>query len=152
MRHCCIRHTHISLVCHSIYSSGHTTMARIVCDNSLQARQTMPRCVSLSNDIKLEIKYSTHINSILTHVGERKQNGSTTCRVQQLFAVMTRRHVSLSKHDEHVLFTMLAIPVVIAKFPSTGYERQDEDLVVMMTLTLMAITRRSWSSHMYMCI
>ena len=40
---------------------------------------------------------------------------------------MTRRHVSLSKHDEHVLFTMLAIPVVIAKFPSTGYERQDED-------------------------
>ena len=30
-------------------------------------------CASFSNDIMLEIKYSTHMNSILTRLGERKE-------------------------------------------------------------------------------
>ena len=54
--------------------------ARIVCDNSLQARQTTPRCFrQQSHQAGNQIFYA---HQFLTRVGERKEKGHTPCRLQ----------------------------------------------------------------------
>ena len=85
----CIRHTHISLVCHSIYSSGHTTVHEL-CATTVpkRAKQCCDVCVIQQWHHAGNQIFYPHINSILTHVQANAKRKATQHAVCSSF----RRH------------------------------------------------------------